>query len=173
MTNFRDGYATHADFCDVLESDLNSLYLLAFLLTANHQEAERCFVSTVNEGLSERVVFKEWVGSWVRRNLIRAAISIIRPDSTAADEKRESASNDLLRSYSGIELVARLNPLERFVFVMSVLERYSVKECSLLLGCSPKSVEQARVRAFQELPDLNVRPSDVEFGLPSLVGIPA
>jgi hypothetical protein len=52
-------HAKHDDFCSVLERDMKSLYLLAFLLTGNHKESEQCFVSTVENSFRERVVFKE------------------------------------------------------------------------------------------------------------------
>ena len=55
-TDFRADYATHADFCDVFRNDTKRLYLLAFLLTANHEESEQCFVSTIGE------IFKEPTG---------------------------------------------------------------------------------------------------------------
>jgi DNA-directed RNA polymerase specialized sigma24 family protein len=44
-----------------------------------------------------------------------------------------------------------LRPFERFVFVMSVLERYSDQDCSVLLGCARRDVVAARLRAFQQL----------------------
>jgi hypothetical protein len=47
--------------------------------------------------------------------------------------------------------VAALPSFERFVFVMSVLERYSEQECSLLLGCTRAEVIDARSRALREL----------------------
>jgi hypothetical protein len=53
-----------ADFCDVLKNDTKSLHLPAFLLTANHQESERCFVSAVDEALKEQRVFREWAHTW-------------------------------------------------------------------------------------------------------------
>jgi len=42
-----------------------------------------------------------------------------------------------------------LQPLDRFVFVMSVLEGYADRECSALLGCTPAEVVEARIRALQ------------------------
>ena len=45
--------------------------------------------------------------------------------------------------------VSQLQPLDRFVFVMSVLEGYADRECSALLGCSPGEVAEARIRALQ------------------------
>jgi hypothetical protein len=47
--------------------------------------------------------------------------------------------------------ILELAPLERFVFVMSVLERYSEHDCSILLGCSRRDVAAARDRALQQL----------------------
>jgi DNA-directed RNA polymerase specialized sigma24 family protein len=44
-----------------------------------------------------------------------------------------------------------LNPLERFVFVISVLEGYTVPECAALLGASAREVEQARLRALEQI----------------------
>jgi hypothetical protein len=44
----RAGSANRPDFCRVLEQELKPLYLLAFLLTANHRTAEQCFVATVD-----------------------------------------------------------------------------------------------------------------------------
>jgi hypothetical protein len=67
IANFRADYAKHADFCDVFKNDTKPLYLLAFLLTANHKESERCFISTVEEVFKEQAVFKEWARSWVRK----------------------------------------------------------------------------------------------------------
>jgi hypothetical protein len=43
------------------------------------------------------------------------------------------------------------NRFERFVYVMSVLERYSDLDCSVLLGCARREVVGARIRAFQQI----------------------
>jgi DNA-directed RNA polymerase specialized sigma24 family protein len=50
--------------------------------------------------------------------------------------------------------VTKLAALERFVFVMSILERYSNWDCALLMGCSMNRVAQARMKALRRLPDL-------------------
>jgi hypothetical protein len=75
IANFRADYAKRADFCEVRERDMQHLYLLAFLLTANHKEAEQCFTSTVEEAFKERAVFKDWVRPWVKRCLMKNANS--------------------------------------------------------------------------------------------------
>ena len=46
-------YATRGDFCRIFAKDMNRLYLLSFLLTADEAVAEQCFVGgfhTVQEG---------------------------------------------------------------------------------------------------------------------------
>ena len=47
--------------------------------------------------------------------------------------------------------IVELAPLERFVFVMLVLERYSEHDCSILLGCSRRDVATALAGALQHL----------------------
>jgi len=149
MDNFRAVYATHADFCKVFERDIRSLYLLAFLLTANHLDAEQCFVSTVEAAAKEQAVFKGWVPAWVKRSLIKNAIQIAAPNSGVVTGKRDLWTVEGTPGPAEIDAVTRLAPLERFVFVMSALERYSAWECSILLDCGMQSVLQIRTRALR------------------------
>jgi DNA-directed RNA polymerase specialized sigma24 family protein len=53
-----------------------------------------------------------------------------------------------------ITAVLGLPAFERFVFVMSVLERYSDQDCSVLLGCSRRDVALARRKAAEHLASL-------------------
>ena len=48
--------------------------------------------------------------------------------------------------------MTKLAPLERFMFVMSILERHSHSDCALLLGCSKNKVAEARTTALRRLP---------------------
>jgi hypothetical protein len=154
VATFRADYATHADFCDVFGNDANHLFLLAFLLTANHEESERCFVSTLDEAFNKQAVFKEWVRSWVTRRLIENAIEIVW-HPPAKNQKRDlwRAEQLDIQKECEVDTVTKLAPFERFVFVMSILEGYSNWECSLLLGSSMKKVAQARLRALRRLSD--------------------
>ncbi len=153
-TTFRADYANCADFCEVFEKELKPLYLLAFLLTANHKQAEQCFASTVEEALKEQAVFKEWARSWVKRTLIEKAIQIMSPVLDRPGEKRDLWSAGLNKppGQDQIDPVTKLAPLERFVFVMSILERHSHSDCALLLGCSMNKVAEARTTALRRLP---------------------
>ena len=171
--NFQQDYALSSDFCEVFEKSMQPLYLLAFLLTANHKEAEQCFVSTVEEAFKGQAVFKGWVRSWVKRCLIKNAILIAFPAS-ARSAKRDlwDAGQYETHRHDAIDAVTRLAPLERFVFVTSILEQYSAWNCSLLLGCSIKKVSVAQRRALRRLPERNAIFREVE-SLPTQLEVTA
>jgi hypothetical protein len=63
--------ATGADFCDAFVISTDSLYLLALLLAANHEAAERCFVAALDQAFKANAGFKEWAGlSPIRTQLL-------------------------------------------------------------------------------------------------------
>jgi hypothetical protein len=149
-------YAVGADFCRVFTQDMNSLYLLSFLLTADREKAEQCFASGLEDSVKSNRVFKEWARSWARRTVIRNAIRMIEPTPGRAGEKTPFLTTDrgaYAKSESEVSLAAvlALGAFERFVFVLSVLERCSDQECSILLGCPQRDVALARVRAAESL----------------------
>jgi DNA-directed RNA polymerase specialized sigma24 family protein len=148
-----DGYATRADFCQAFEIEMSQLYLLAFLLTANHQEAEQCFVRTLEKPPHDKSVFRGWVRSWIRRSLIKIAIHSIfrasRAKPTQYDQWWKEQSETGVAAT--INAIAQLVPFDRFVFVMSILEGYSTKDCSLLLDCAAEKVIKAKMRGLNEL----------------------
>jgi hypothetical protein len=72
-------YASGDDFRLVFDEDMNSLYVLSFLLTADHEKAEQCFVSGVEDAVEGNPVFKEWARSWARRVIIVNAVRAIDP----------------------------------------------------------------------------------------------
>jgi len=150
----RSEYATWADFCENFAMHLEPLYRLAFLLTGNHAEAELCFVATVEDASRATCIFKGWERSWSKRCLVINAIRRKRPHSFVDDgEAGRSYEVDIeSQGLSDSEIVCRLaSPLPRFVFVMSVLEGYSVRDCALLLGCTIRDVVEARIQAFTQL----------------------
>ena len=156
VANFRAEYAKHDDFCGALKDDTEPLYRLAFLLTANHKDSEQCFVSTVEQAFDEQTVFKEWARSWMKRRLIETAIAIVSPASSRNGQNRDfwgAAQHDTQRECE-FDAVTKLDPFERFVFVMSIVERHSNWDCALLLGCSMNRITHARMSALRRLPDL-------------------
>ena len=146
-------YASIGDFCRIFHEETDSLYRLSFLLTADCDKAEQCFVSGLEDSLKGSRVFKEWARSWARRAIIQNAVRVINPHPTAKDAPSEvnSSGTTLVAKQAGIAAVLELAPFERFVYVMSVLERYSDQDCSVLLGCMRRDVVAARIRALQQI----------------------
>jgi DNA-directed RNA polymerase specialized sigma24 family protein len=146
-------YAMRSDFCRIFEKDMNRLYLLSFLLTGNRTIAEQCFVGGLHIAQEENQVFKEWAESWARRAIIQNAIRMIRPRRTidALPAMAAPSAENALTPDPEIAGIVGLPAFERFVFLMSVLERYSDQECSLLLGCTRADVIAARTRALERL----------------------
>jgi DNA-directed RNA polymerase specialized sigma24 family protein len=142
-------HAAWGDFCNAFVKDMKPLYLLAFLLTANHQDAEQCF-ATALEAASEATVFRDWVRPWIRRTLIKVAIhKVLRrlgENGQTSDSWGDSGVGTSL-----FNAVAQLGSLGRLVFVIVVSERYSIKECSLLLDCSEQAIVTARSHALKDL----------------------
>ena len=150
----RTAYATRSDFCRSLVDDLQPLYLLAFLLTGSHVKAEQCFVATVGEAITATGVFRGWESSWNKRCLIINAIRIVFSGPAERSENPDSWCEVDSKSagFFAVDAIARLAPpLDRFVMVMCVLERYSEHECALLLGCTPRDVFKARIDALWRL----------------------
>src|SRR5579863_8454799 len=72
-------YATREDFIQVFHEDMNGLYQLSFLLTGDHEKAERCFVAGIENCVKENRVFREWARSWAKRIIIGSAIRELKP----------------------------------------------------------------------------------------------
>ena len=49
--NGSTAYATRLDFCRIFSEEMNSLYLLALLLTADAGKAEQCFVAGIGDSV--------------------------------------------------------------------------------------------------------------------------
>jgi DNA-directed RNA polymerase specialized sigma24 family protein len=137
--------------------NMDSMHLLPFLLTADQTKAEECFVSGLEDCVEGTYVFRDWAQSWARRTIIQNAIRMVAPrkdHSTVADVPSDAVSCSSGRTQDAdyaIARILRLEHLERFVFVMSVLEKYSDQDCSVLLGCSRQDVGETRMRALLHL----------------------
>ena len=150
-------YATTDDFRRIFDENMNSLYLLAFVLTADHGLAEQCLVSGLEDAVEGNPVFKEWAHSWARRVIIQNAVRLINPRPDNGNGRWKSASLDshykTLPAEWHVEVSALLglDPFDRIVYVMTVLENFSDHECSLLLDCARRDVLPARARALEEI----------------------
>jgi len=142
-------YAMPADFCQVFDKHVDSLYTLGLLLTADHSKADQCFVAGLDDCLHGGPVFREWVHSWARRTVVKNAIRMTSrvPNQTRTAGKPEPVAN----AHPIVAAITSLQPFERFVFVLSVLEKYPDRECATLLDCTVRQVVDARTKAVQRL----------------------
>jgi hypothetical protein len=152
-------YATPADFCRIFTKEMNQLYLLSFLLTADRTTAEKCFVEGLDSSQKESAVFKEWAQSWARRTIISNAIRMVHPRPEQSRRAMSSGVDSMgpikapgpLTIPEEIEAIVALDAFDRFAFVISVLEGYSDREASLLLNCGIADLAAARIRALQKI----------------------
>jgi hypothetical protein len=146
-------YAKPSDFCKMFADHLEHFYTLALLLTADPQKAEQCFVSGLDDSLHGTPVFREWAQSWAKRSVIKSAIRMIFPlrgqavpTSVTFNFAAPLAVTQLL-----LHAILSLSPFDRFVYVLSVLENVSDRECSMLLDCTVAQVAKARTKTLQRL----------------------
>lgn len=148
----RNNYATHSDFCAVFVQQMDRLFLLALILTGDELSAEQCFLAAF-ESCAEGLVFRDSAVSWSRRSVIKSAIKFTSPAPCVPSTPHLTGNrNDLnFNPEASLKWVPDLPLFDRFVFVMSVLECYSDRDCALLLGCPCSEILPARIRAFQEI----------------------
>lgn len=150
-----DGYTTTADFCRVFGESLGRLYTLAFLLTADHAQAERCFLAALDNCRADAPVFKDWAASYSARAIVKSAIQIVR--SLEPERVNHSYTTTNFQSdgdmvgHALVSAIVSLRSFERLVYVLSVLERYSDRECSILLDVGIAEVVGARTQALQNV----------------------
>jgi hypothetical protein len=164
-------YATQPDFCRIFTEDKTGLYLLSLLLTADAEKAEQCFVAGLDDSINGNPVFREWARSWSKRVIIKNAIRMISPTMGQLNQPHASSLEALGASFGDLlAAVVQLAPFERFVFVMSVLEGYSIQETSIFLNCTKQEVDGARARALRSLaatrPMVSVLPGTGDFRAP-------
>jgi len=145
-------YAQAEDFCALFARESEPLYSLALLLTAEHDAAERIFVSALDSCLASRPVFKPWVRTWAKRAIMIKSIESLTPKSTEALSKAQRNGTLTTTIHdAAMSAVVSLPVLERFVFVMNVLERLSAAETAALLGITRKEVPEIRMRAMSQI----------------------
>jgi hypothetical protein len=144
-------YPTVTDFLRSFNEEMQSLYLLSFLLTADHDKAEQCLVSAMEECVEGIGIFTDWARSCTRAAVLKHAIQMIKPAPDHTDyvsfiSLKRSATLSENNPFAAIVL---LDAFERFVFVMSILEEQSDEECATLLRCSRRDVMMARLLALK------------------------
>jgi DNA-directed RNA polymerase specialized sigma24 family protein len=150
--------ASREDFHTIFNEDLKELYQLSFLLTRDPAKADRCLVDGLEDCVTGNRVFREWARSWAKRTIVRNAIRELNPRPSQSNSPPSGGIfpniDQTARDpggHSEIDAALRFADFDRFVFVMSVLEHYSERDCALLLGCSIRELREGRTRALKEL----------------------
>jgi len=164
-------YATEADVYQFFEKDMDRLYTLSLLLTADYYLAERCFVGGLDDASDGNCVFRDWLQSWATRTVIQNAIRLMQPRPGDGLTTHGEALTNLPAELAA---VSELPAFDRFAFVLSVLERYSDRECAVLLKCTGADVFAARSRALRCLGHAaELRDPQLGSGLPGPVAFSA
>jgi DNA-directed RNA polymerase specialized sigma24 family protein len=146
-------YATTSDFQTIFSEDMAGLHLLAYLLTADRERAEQVFVAGLEDSINGNLVFKQWARSWSQRAIIKRAIRAVAPSPNVPPEHMPSFDPQTGKPEVDqlVRAVAALATFQRFVFVLSVLEGYSITESAALLACTAGDVIAARAEALKHI----------------------
>ncbi|HWR15355.1 MAG TPA: hypothetical protein VN577_11020 [Terriglobales bacterium] len=144
----RAAFYTSADeFCTIFNRDMDSLFQLAMVLTGDEAKAQKCFLAALEKCRKSTTVFRDWARSWARIAVIENAIEMIGPSAGKMDTRNAA--------YAGaspeFDLVLRLDTFARFVFVLTVLNQFTIQDAAILLKCRPQEVENAKLRAMEIL----------------------
>lgn len=146
--NLRPSRFPARNFCAIFEKDMHRLYSLALLLTGEHRLAEQCFQLALKQCIEGPDIFCGWEESWCRRAIVKQAIQLVRPKPGDSDE---ALSTVRPHSADTPSRLLALEPFARFVFAMTVLEKYTVREAAAWLNTVPSQVAKTRIRVFEAL----------------------
>jgi hypothetical protein len=95
-------------------------------------------------------VFMEWALLWARRAIIKLVKPVPGELKSHSLPRIEWHSRSINTNFIGA--IFELGAFERFVFIVSLLERQSDEDCSALLSCRRRDIQLARVQALKSLP---------------------
>lgn len=169
-------YVGVAKYGLIFIDQMNCLYLLAFLVTADRHIAEECFRRALDEYVESRGGFLNWVHKEGRVAVLLHAIQAIKPVARQAYSwiLSEAVSPMPSRVHQPFAAITSLSAFERFVFVMATIEGLSEEDCACLLDCSIQEVAFShelarRIVAMADLPHEMSGESDLVV-VPALLG---
>jgi hypothetical protein len=143
-------YASAKDFCAIFQRDMRSLYLLALMLTGSEAKAEVCFAGAFEDCQASTRVFKPWANSWSKLRVIDYAVRAVNPRGGKSAEWL-TERDDTNRLPAELANVLELEDFRRFVYVLTVLEQYSVRDAAILLKHNAREIALARSQAIELL----------------------
>jgi hypothetical protein len=154
-------YPTVTDFLRAFNEEMHSLYLLSFLLTADHDKAEQCLVSAMGECV-DGIGFLMDGARPTRAAVLKHAIQMIKPaPGRVSHVSFLTLKKSVTPGNNPFAAILLLDAFERFVFVMSILEEQSDEECALLLRCSRNDVMMARLLALKRQSSTDALPEEI------------
>lgn len=155
---------TASDYRQLFSSSSDDLYRLCFMLTADEEIARASFATAREHMLKHGShVFREWMRSWARRQMIKACIGTLRTEiqrdarsvraAHTADLALLAGDKPCVLPSSTAETFQRsllkLDVLPRFVLVLRSLEWYSARETALLLDIDIATTALAHKAAIE------------------------
>lgn len=167
-------YPPAAKYSATFIDQMNCLYLLSYLVTADRQIAERCLTKALDEYVEGRCGFLTWADGEGRRAVLREAIQVIRPVAEPAYRwtYRKTAPAPVATGHQAFAVITSLSVFERFVFVMCAIEGLSEEETAGLLNCTVQDVAVSRElgRRIVDMDDV-VLTGDIDLlVVPTLLG---
>lgn len=145
-----DEYASVKDFCAIFRQDVRSLYLLALMLTGSEAKAGTCFVGAFEECQASTRVFKPWANAWSKLRVIDKAVQAVDPRAGKGADRR-GQPGDVCELPEELASVLKLEGFQRFVYVLTVLEKYSLRDAAILLKHNVGEVARAQRQAIESL----------------------
>jgi hypothetical protein len=144
------------DDCQSLISHMEQYFLLGLLLTGSEDDAENCFILALDawSKATGNLVDRELAHISMKRALVDSAIQIC--NSAFSHVPRESEADiwnerPEMAYPPWVAAILQLETFDRFVFVLSVLESYSDKDCADLLHSQPEEIAERRARALHSV----------------------
>jgi hypothetical protein len=144
---------TAAHFVRRVCEQMQSLQLLSLLLTGDPTRAEQCFILAIDEYAEQNGSFVDWGQLRARRAICRHAAEIMQPALNRVDIRTNDCCNGTvaMSECSPFGGILSLDALERFVYVITVLEGQSDRDCADLLRCTDRDVMIGRTLAVTQL----------------------
>lgn len=148
----KDHFATPRDLQQMFVAEMTDLLRLSLDLTGEVEMAEKCLILAMRDCFDRSVVSKKWARLWARRMVVRNAIRLVFgiENDIQCETGRDfhlQPSEYHIEALRGSVAIRDLPDFDRLVFVLCVLERYSILDCAQLLRRSPKDAEDARERS--------------------------
>lgn len=151
---------TEQDFVDFVAARWESLYRLAYLLTASPTAAEDMLQTTLEKAYVSwaRISRMEYPEAYVRRMLAHAVVSSSRrawlrevPSARMPERSGEPVDSGVLDRSLLWPLVCALPARQRAVIVLRYYEDLTEVQISEVLGCAPGTVKSQASAAMKAL----------------------